>query len=207
MRKFFRSVSGLGIFMIAILSESCVGMVHYNEMKLQTKMETPTILRLRNYGNIRVDFFKQSEKLIREHLIKKEGEEYGYYVLKYKSDRYDDYYLYLNIMTYGILSLFGCPTSGADFDLTAYLYIFDSNGLLIKEYKKSDSTRQIAGIYYGHNPTKKLEKKYSEIYEKIFENVAMDAEQINNFLLKSGPLNAEKTKKAKSNIKAFFEKK
>ena len=196
-------------FALCVFSQGCVGMVRYRDMSLQTRMHNPSILNLHNYSTHYAAFFKQDEKLIRGSLIKNEGEEYGYYVIVYKNqrDRSNSIFfwsVFLGGLFAGIPQLFGFPTDAEDFYLSAYLYIFDCNGRLVSQYKEEDSIRQTVGLYYGHNPTKKVQQKYSELYEKIFRKVSRDAEDINKQLLESGPIVAENIDGAKDNIGDFF---
>ena len=145
------------------------------------------------------------EKLIRNHLFKNEGEEYGYYVLKYHTTRTSNILpacLHTGLLY--ILPLFAVPTHLVDFDLKVDLYLFDSQGNLVKKYKSSDSFRQVAGLYYGHNPQRKMERKYSELYDGLFRKANQEAEYINNILLKSGPIGDKNRKQAKTNIEMFF---
>lgn len=207
MKISLRALFWSGIFVLFLLTQGCVGLVRYRDMNLQTQVKEPSILNLHNYASSDIAYFRQAEKLIRGKLVKSEGDEYGYYVIKYKSVRCNENWIYLNIFTCGLLCLFGGPISDAEFDLTAYLYIFDSNGKLLKEYKREGYVKQTAGLYYGHNPTKKVEQKYSELYEKIFSLASREAEEINAQLLESGPIRDEKRADAKANIEKYFQEK
>ena len=87
----------------------------------------------------------------------------------------------------------------------ANIYIFDSNGDLIKEYHNSGKIRQVAGLYYGYNPTKRVAKKFSELYEKMFELASIQSNEINTNLQKAGKITDEKDKEARQKIKQFYE--
>ena len=173
------------------------------KLKLESKIEKPAILNLCNYGDNQIDFFKQSENLARGYLFKDEGEEYGYYVITHDTRRENDV---LASVSLGILPfhLLGLPASFSHFALNAKLYIFDSQGELLKEYENTSDFKHVAGLYYGHKPQKKLEKKYSELYDEIFEVVASQASEINSDLKQAGHISIENMKTARQNIEAFF---
>lgn len=207
-RLFFWS----GMLVVFFLAQGCVGLVRYRDMNLQSQVKNPAILNLHNYESSNVTYYKQAEKLIRGTLLKNEGDEYGYYVLKYKNKRTVEdgsiffWTVMLGSLFWGIPQLCGFPTDAQDFDLTAYLYIFDSNGKLVRKYDKTLSYRQRRGLYYGHNPTRNVEKKYSKLYEQIFDQARLEAEEINSLLLQSGAIKEENRKNAKANIEEFFNK-
>ena len=170
------------VLFIAFSTQSCVNIEKQNKhMKLESKIGKPAILRLCNYGDLQVDFYKQSEKLTSGHLFINDGEEYGYYVIKYNTVQ-------------GHNSL--C--------LQAKLYIFDSQGGLIKEYENAGYLKHIAVPHCGYNSQKKIVQKYSSLYEGIFEVAIYEASEINNALKKAGPINDKSEDVAGANIQSFF---
>ena len=191
------------IFTIAILGQSCVSFVKHENMKLKTELDNPSILKLRNYGETNASLLAQSEDIANGHLFKKDGDEWGYYVLSYKTKQEK---LGLGVLAGAFFYLIplGLPTADAKISLEAQLYIFDSQGQLVKEYKEKDFFIQTAGLYYGHNPTKKVAKKYSNLYASFFEIANLQEDKINKKLLKSGPITKENEDVAKANIEAFF---
>lgn len=195
---------------IVFLTQSCVGMVRHKDMELISKIDNPQILNLRASKSMSLAFLRQGEKLVNGCLCKNIGEEYGYYVVKYNTIREDASanltvsYIYGALLC-GVLFLFGCPTDCMDFWMEANLYIFDSNGVLIKKYSDGDVFSKVAGIYYGHEPTVKAGKAYSEVYDRIFRRASQDAEYINTILKKNGAVQEGKDEKAESNIKAFLD--
>jgi len=206
MKVLLRVLFWSGIFVVFFLTQGCVGMVRYNKMDLQSKTSYPRLLNLRNYGSLETDYVEQAEKLVRGHLIKREGEAYGYYVVKYGGKRQNKSLVPTSTAPIMLLLwLCGVPMDKAKFELTAYFYIFDSNGELIRAYEKTGFTKQYAGIYYGYNPTKKVAKKYSELYNCIFEDVMAEAGEINNLLLASGPITDEKSIVAEGKISKSLE--
>ncbi len=191
-------------FAIVILTQSCVSMVKHEKMELISSQDEPVILKLKNYGDFDETLFIQSENLTKKHLFKDDGEEYGYYVLNYKTTQAKGAFGVISGFFFYLIP-YGLPTSIAGITLQAKLYIFDSKGFLVKEYEDDDFFIQTAGLYYGHNPTKKATKKYSKMYDDIFELAKLQAEKINKKLLETGPITKENEKDAKDNIKAFFE--
>lgn len=188
---------------IALLTQSCVSLVRHEKMQLKSDNNSPSLFKLRNYGEQNDVLLVQSENLTNGHLFKSNGAEYGYYILNYKTEQVK---IPIGAITgmFFFLIPYGLPTSGAGISLQANLYIFDSQGQLIKEYEEEDYFTQTAGLYYGHNPTKKAAKKYTRLYEKVFEFATLQKDKINEKLLKSGPITKENEAEAKANIEAFF---
>ncbi len=200
-------VSFLISLFVIFFMQSCAT-VQIRKMQVKTKLDNPSILNLCNYGDKQIDFFKQSENLIKGHLVQNEGEEYGYYVIKHDTKQENDTFASIMVgVWFSPLLLLGLPISYKVFYLQAKLYIFDSQGFLVKEYENISYFKHIAGIYYGYNPTKKLEKKYSELYDEIFEIATSDSAEINSVLKKEGAINNKNETIAKANIEAFFKRK
>ena len=197
----------LGILMLMLLV-SCVGAVQVKKMNLAVEKKTPLILNLKNSGSLdsNIDLFMQSERLVKGTLIETSGDEWGYYDVTHSLDRSEVFSgWYVTGSTLGIWPLLGLPNDVVDFDLYANIYIFDSNGDLIKEYHNSGKIRQVAGLYYGYNPTKRVAKKFSELYEKMFELASIQSNEINTNLQKAGKITDEKDKEARQKIKQFYE--
>lgn len=206
-RKMKKIVPILGILMLMLLV-SCVGAVQVKKMNLAVEKKTPLILNLKNSGSLdsNIDLFMQSERLVKGILIETSGDEWGYYDVTYSLDRSEVFSgWYVTGSTLGIWPLLGLPNDVVDFDLYANIYIFDSNGDLIKEYHNSGKIRQAAGLYYGYNPTKRVAKKFSELYEKMFELASIQSNEINTNLQKAGKITDEKDKEARQKIKQFYE--
>ncbi|MGP1457942.1 MAG: hypothetical protein ACTTKL_01335, partial [Treponema sp.] len=189
------------------LFSSCVSFVEEGKMQLAVKSHTPLILNLKYYGNNDIDQFKQSEGLIKGTLINPSGEEFGYYKLKFYDDYYED--ITFTLLASGLFPLIplGFPTHSADMHLHEKLYIFDSEGDLVKEYYESDKFTQVAGLYYGHSPTRRAAKKFSKMSEKIFEMAAVQSNEINQALKKKGPVNEKNKDAALKKIEEFLDKK
>ena len=206
-RKMKKIVPILGILMLMLLV-SCVGAVQVKKMNLAVEKKTPLILNLKNSGSLdsNIDLFMQSERLVKGTLIETSGDEWGYYDVTHSLDRSEVFSgWYVTGSTLGIWPLLGLPNDVVDFDLYANIYIFDSNGDLIKEYHNSGKIRQVAGLYYGYNPTKRVAKKFSELYEKMFELASIQSNEINTNLQKAGKITDEKDKEARQKIKQFYE--
>ena len=189
------------------LFSSCVSTITEAKMQLAVKSHMPLILNLKYYGNDDIDQFKQSEGLIKGALINPSGEEFGYYKLKFYDDFYEDTMFTLLASALFPLIPLGFPTHSADMYLHEKLYIFDSEGDLVKEYSESDSFTQVAGLYYGHSPTRRAAKKFSKMSEKIFEIAAVQSNEINQALKKKGPVNEKNKEAALKKIEEFLNKK
>lgn len=196
------------IVLIGFFTQSCIGMIEYRKMQLQSRLKNPSILNLRNYESSMPK--RQAESLAKGKLIQSEGAEYGYYIIDYKSELDDDQGseilsgIILGVLTLGVAIFFGVPTDSFDFYLEANLYIFDSNGSLVKKYCDGDHFHQIAGLYYGHDPTPIATTKYSKMYDRIFALATKDADEINAKLMKTGPISEEKEVDARQKIEAFL---
>ena len=103
------------------------------------------------------------------------------------------------------LVILGAPTDYADFDITAELIIFDSNGNLVTRLEESGSFKQAAGIYYGHDPIKKANISFSELYRKMFETANLLKNEINQVLMASGPITDLNSTQAMENINAYLD--
>lgn len=199
----------LGILMLMLLV-SCVGAVQVKKMNFAVEKKTPLILNLKNAGTIgsNIDLFMQSERLAKGTLIQTGGDEWGYYDVAYNIYRnHNIIFAFTSSFTLGMWSVVGVPTDMVHFYLDANFYIFDSNGDLIKEYHDSGKTTQVAGLYYGYNPTKRIAKKLSELYGKMFELGSIQSDEINKKLQKAGKITDEKDKEAREKIRKFHEDK
>jgi hypothetical protein len=174
-------------------------------MDLATNVKSQQILNLQNYGDNDIDFARQSENLMKNGFLDTRSQEFGYYHVDYSTYRNQGGMAYWQAALVPILLDFvGFPTDSATFDLTAYLYIFDSSGNLVKRYEKRDSFYQVAGLYYGHNPTKKAARKFSALYEEIFQAATRESGEINQALEASGPITAENRALAMEKIASYF---
>lgn len=196
----------LGILMLMLLV-SCVGTVQVKNMNLAVSKKTPLILNLKNAGSVdsNIDLFMQSERLVKGSLIEMSGDEWGYYDVTYSLNESPIWTgMYVAITTVGIWPLLGLPMDVVHFDLYASLYIFDSNGDLVREYHDRDKLTQVAGLYYGYKPTKRIAKRYSKLYEKMFELAWLQSNEINKSLKKAGKVTDEKDEAARQKIKQFY---
>jgi hypothetical protein len=100
--------------------------------------------------------------------------------------------------------LIGFPTDLQKFDVTAYLYIFDSTGTVIKVYKNADSFTKLAGLYYGQDPNKKASRYYSALFKTMLEQANRQSDEINYLLEAAGPITNENRQAARLKITEFF---
>lgn len=195
--------------LLLILITSCVGSVQTRKMDLNVERKQPVILNLKNAGNGEgnLDTFMQSERLVKGTLVQMSGDEWGYYDVVYGIERWNNNWgsgLAQIGLTLGSTIFLGIPTDWSRFELAAGLYIFDSNGNLIREYHDSGKVTVVAGLYYGYNPTKKIAKKFSKLYEKMFELAWMQNNEINKALQKAGKITEEKDGVARQRIREFY---
>ncbi|MGP1459637.1 MAG: hypothetical protein ACTTKL_10065 [Treponema sp.] len=197
--------------MVLMLFVSCVGTVQLTKMNLDVEKKQPLILNLKNAGTVdsNIDFFMQSERLVKGSLLQMSGDEWGYYDVTYRLNRDDrtGFLEYTVGTTLGAWALLGLPTWVTHFDLYTDLYIFDSNGNLVREYHNRDKLTHVAGLYYGYKPTKRIAKRFSKLYEKMFELAWLQGNEINKSLKKAGKVTDEKDEAARQKIKEFYENK
>jgi hypothetical protein len=203
--KCAKCILGVIVLVTGFHFSACVGSVAIREMDITTDIRSSQILNLKNYGDTNIDFLRQSEKLMKNGFLHTMTEEYGYYVVDYSVDdrNYDSGWPYLHIFTFYTLILFGVPTHSNIFDLYASLKIFDSNGVLVKTYRDNTSFTQTAGLYYGHNPTKRAEKEFKKLFTNILQMASIQSGEINQALLAAGPVTQEKDSIAKGKIASY----
>lgn len=183
--------------------------INFREMSLRVN-SSGSILNLRNYGDINLDMLGQSEKLVGDSLILKYGDEYGFYAIDYDATEhvYKGYSILSGILAFTptlfFPGLFGLPYKYMRFNLTANLYIFDSEGNLVRMYDERKEIKRAEGIYYGHDMTYSIARQYSKMFESIFRKANAESEVINTELEKKGVLTEEKKTRAMSKIRAFF---
>jgi len=100
--------------------------------------------------------------------------------------------------------LLGVPSETARFRITVDMYIFDSNGEMVRYFEKSGDFRQTAGLYYGHDPTKKAAGAFSGLFEELFQTANVESDEINQALRAAGPITEENKDQAMKNINAYF---
>jgi hypothetical protein len=177
-----------------ILLAGCVSGIDRYEMDLTISSRPSRILNLKCYEGLNLSF-QQGEKLMKSGFLDTSGEEYGYYVVEFKSG-WDtgtfDGWVGLESALLFIPSLIGVPTDKETLNVGAQLSIYDSNGTLVKQYQETGQFTKTAGLYYGHNPTKRAAKEMRKLFAKIQEKADRDSDAINYQLLAAGPVIPEK---------------
>jgi hypothetical protein len=110
----------------------------------------------------------------------------------------------VNGLTLFTLSLIGFPTDLQDFNVTAFLYIFDSTGTMIKVYRDANTFTKTAGLYYGQDPNKKASRYYSALFKAMLEQANRQSDEINYLLEAAGPITNETMQAARLKITEFF---
>lgn len=182
-----------------MLFSSCVTSPDFNKLKLESDA-TSQILNLKVFGE-NVTSLNIHSKLV-EGYFDKTKPEYGYATFSYSSTMTEgDMALLASALITIPLYFVGFPTDSANFKLEATFSIYDSNGNLVKRYSDTDKFYHVAGIYYGHKPTKKASKRYSAMFTKMFKTAASESQIINQALLAAGPITFEKDKAAIAKIR------
>ena len=202
------------IYLIAILLilclgiSGCVSFIDTNKMKLNTTNASGQVLNLKYAGDANEALTEKAERMVRNGFLNNEGEEYGYYDVRYEvttqSGNFRNFMLYIPILW--VAPVLAIPTGVSQFDLTAHFYIFDSNGNAVKHYSKTKSYSQPFGLYYNNGfATQRGAKEFSKLFDGILTNASEDSGKINETLRLTGPVsrNADITA-VQENINRFF---
>jgi len=149
----------------------------------------------------------QAERLVKSGFLNTEGEEYGYYDVRFEVITKNNFSLLARLFGMsGPFMLFGLPIANEQFTLVAHFYIFDSNGNLVKHYSNTDAFKQTVNIYNtGSAPTKKGTRQFSKLFDVIFDEAANDSDAINVALQEAGPVaNDANLAEVQANIDRFF---
>ncbi|MDR2371364.1 MAG: hypothetical protein LBD71_07775 [Treponema sp.] len=198
-----------GIFLTVFFTISCVSTINNAKLNIDIdNMSQAEILPLKNNNNDIILYNMGSRVMEQSGFLDGNGQEYGYYTIEVTS--YNDYAPnfsicgWINGLTLFLPSLIGFPTDLEEFDITAYLYIFDSGGTMIKVYKNSNSFIKLAGLYYGQNPDKKASKYYSLLFRGILEQAGKQSDEINYLLNEAGPITNENMHDARLKMTDFL---
>jgi hypothetical protein len=197
-------------FVLTVLfNTSCVSDINNTKLNMNIdNIQQSEILKLIN-SNDDITLYKLGSQIMEKSgFLNQSGQGYGYYAIALKNSKdFAPNKLFLVLFNGLILfipSLIGIPTDLQDFDITAYLYIFDSTGTMIKVYKNSNTFRKLSGLYYGQDPDEKASKYYSILYKGILEQINIQIDEINYLLKKTGPITIENTQPARMKITEFF---
>jgi hypothetical protein len=175
-------------------------------MDAESRIRTRQILNLRaaDYLNEREKIY--AKKLMGNGFLDSNTDEYGYYHinLKWNVDSDDGFLIILSAVTLGILQTIGIPYEIDTYRLTASLEIFDSNGNLISDFKRSGGFRQAVGYYYGRDNSKKAGKEFAKLFEEIQESINTQSEIINRKLLEAGPVGDKNMETASRNMLVYL---
>jgi hypothetical protein len=149
-----------GICQMVLLVTGCVSNINSSKLDINIdNMPKTNIAPLKNSNDDINLYYIGAQVMEQSGFLSANGQAYGYYAvdIKHSKDTAPNAFIFgwVNGLTLFLPSLIGFPTNLEQFDLTAFLYIFDSAGTLIKVYKYSDSFNKLAGLYYGQNPNKK----------------------------------------------------
>lgn len=188
----------------------CIGTPDWNSMEpyLEPEVTETGILKLEfdpSKSNVQ-------ERILYDSITKKlfldnNSKSYGYYNLELDYKEKHKMTIAQIILP---LALYGVPTDNATFNLTVKFCVFNSNGEIIKEYTDKSTVKQKSRLllFYPHgtDPSEKIGNAFTSMIENIFSLVKSDTNQINQALLKSGPITTEKSAQAKIAIADYHEK-
>lgn len=195
--------------LIVIFASGCISSVNVNKIDVSIENVNPSeILPLINSNDDITLFNIGAEVMENSGFIKKEEQNYGYYAVTVNSTNTmaPNFFIcgFVNGITLFIPSLIGFPTDLQEFNLTAYLYIFNCEGTLIKIYRNSETFKKIAGLYYGQDPNKKASHFYTMLFSGILEQADSQKDEINFLLKNAGPVTNANMLAARTKITDFF---
>jgi hypothetical protein len=196
---------------ISIFFIGCVSAPELQKMQLIPKAKSQEILNLRNLtSGGDVEYIQQDNKLMKSGFLNTSTEEYGYFYTLMHWD-WQDYGLsgwgYLGALTLGVwdlLGIIGLPTDSGSIDIRSQLFIFNSNGDLVKSYTKSGEFTQRTSWWYGHNTTKTAAKYFTKQWDEIFGLANAQSGEINQALKISGAITIEKDKEAQGKMANYL---
>lgn len=181
-----------GVVIFAVFLSGCVGFVELEEMKFKSSGVSSGILNLKHIEPQNIAYLNMEANLL-EGLFDESSPEYGYIYLDYEAKHSEGWMSWWAASVVVIpLYLLGFPVNDADIELKAYVYIYDSNGNLIKSYLKEDSFYQASGLYYGWSTTGRAGRRLSKMFKEIFKTAAKQQRLINAALIEAGPITKEK---------------
>jgi hypothetical protein len=205
--KYFTLVFTL--VLTVLFNTSCISDINNANLNMNIdNFQKSEMLNLINSNDDIILYKLGSQIMEKSGFLDQNGQGYGYYAIALRSSKdFAPNKLFIGIfngITLFIPSLIGIPTDLQDFDITAFLYIFDSTGTMIKVYKNSNTFRKLSGLYYGQDPDKKASEYYSILFKGILEQINLQNDEINYLLKKTGPITTENTQPARMKITEFF---
>jgi len=195
--------------LVSLFLSSCVSYIDLRKMDLVTKNSSGTILNLKYAGDADEILSVTAEKMIEKGFLDAQSEEFGYYDVRFEATTwsYTPLTVFLAYVPAFIpLFLLGIPTAGSQFTLVAHLYIFDSNGNIVKHYSNTNGYKQAINLYMnGSGATKKGAREFSKLFDIILDEAAGDSTAINAALQEAGSISANNNlTEVQANIDRFF---
>jgi len=133
----------------------------------------------------------------------KDSNVWGYYYIQHSFDRTEKKLFDIINIDYVtlILHVLGVPEARVHHNLTARVYLFDSNGDIIEIYEKTGYIMKYRGLYYGYNlPIEDMSEEYKKMFQEIINDISANRDRTNNLLLLSGVLKDDNTAEAYTKI-------
>jgi hypothetical protein len=198
-----------GMCLVVLFHTGCVSNINNTKININIdNVHQTRIFPLRNSNDDITLFYIGFQAMEESGFLSEYGQAYGYYAVavNYHNYKAPNFFIlgWVNGLTLFLPSLIGFPTDLQEFELTAYLYIFDSAGTMIKTYKNSDTFTKLAGLYYGQNPNKKASQHYSILFKKMIEQANAQSDEINYLLKEAGSITNDNMQAARLKIMDFF---
>ena len=169
--------------------------INYSSMNFNTNIKSQKLLNLRNCGIVTKSGaigISEADKIVKNGFFSNSPDEYGFYHINIdysnKITTGGAFLMFLNIYTLGIPTLIGLPASIDEYTVKVNFEIFNSRGILIKEYQEATKFKYYNGIYYGHSLNKKANEKYIQLLTVIMEQASRESEGINAALFEAGQI-------------------
>jgi hypothetical protein len=206
--RHFKKTMGILLLLVCGIYAGCVSFIEPRKMDLTAENDSGQILNLKFAGDPSGDYTSQAEKLVKSGFLNTQGEEYGYYDVRFEiiTRDYDPAVTLLYyVPAFLVLPVLGAPTAGENFTITAHFYIFDSRGNIVKHYADSSTFKVWVGLYYGGNSTRKGAARFSTLFNGIFDQAVLESPEINQALVDAGPVSAnDDMNLVQANIDRYF---
>lgn len=179
-----------------------------NKVDFSYENQPQKVLPLKYYNQSNLK--PETAEKIMKNFSALDGEEFwGHYYIHYDVDKQEEGFFLFDLGLTGFidgilvfaLSLVGVPKARLHYNLTATVYLFDSDGNITGTYEESSVVTKYKGLYYGYSvPVKEIANKYKIMFKEIVSEAGLDSERVNNQLELSGTLQEERTAEVYTNI-------
>ena len=207
--KHFIAVPIAVLLLLCWTFTGCISWIDTRKMNMAVENKSGQILNLKYAGDAEEKLKGMAESMVRNGFLNTQGEEYGYYDIRYEITTRDFTPLTAYMVAVPILIplyLFGVPTAGSNFTIVAQFYIFDANGNIVKHYSNTKTYNQSVNLYMnGSGVSKRGAREFTTLFNVIFNEAASQSEEINRALRNAGTVASNSSiTEVQANIDRFF---